>query len=183
MPNRWNISLNYYYTLCLSLPVYVIAFPQLYSHMFRQVSDKLQITVFFISFFFRGRKFLERSKKSNENYHYLGQLQVSEKRNSSIIHMFIIQSLIDCSIKSSLPSTVFSLQQKFKKYEVVRCPATFRGLWTKVELTGFDRKESEQILNPTAIGSSRKDWLTRLFSFKQAELRVFSLFFWRFFKN
>jgi len=36
MPNRWNISLNYYYTLCLSLPVYVIAFPQLYSHMFRQ---------------------------------------------------------------------------------------------------------------------------------------------------
>ena len=38
MPNRWNISLNYYYTLCLSLPVYVIAFPQLYSHMFRQVS-------------------------------------------------------------------------------------------------------------------------------------------------
>ena len=39
MPNRWNISLNYYYTLCLSLPVYVIAFPQLYSHMFRQVSD------------------------------------------------------------------------------------------------------------------------------------------------
>ena len=37
MPNSWNISLNYYYVLILVLPAYVIIFPQLYSHMFRQV--------------------------------------------------------------------------------------------------------------------------------------------------
>jgi len=38
MPNSWNISLNYYYVLILVLPAYVIIFPQLYSHMFRQRS-------------------------------------------------------------------------------------------------------------------------------------------------
>ena len=104
MPNRWNISLNYYYTLCLSLPVYVIAFPQLYSHMFRQVSDTSPITV---NPLFRERKFLERSKKSNEkNYHYLSTAQ----SNSSIIHMLIIQSLIDCSIKTQFAKYLFTAE-------------------------------------------------------------------------
>ena len=65
MPNRWNISLNYYYMLCLSLPVYVVAFPQLYSHMFRQVFSSANIFISFFIVFLSARKCWARSSKLN----------------------------------------------------------------------------------------------------------------------
>jgi very-long-chain (3R)-3-hydroxyacyl-CoA dehydratase len=36
LPNSWNLSFDYYYVLIGVIPLYVIFFPQLYSHMFRQ---------------------------------------------------------------------------------------------------------------------------------------------------
>ncbi|CAG5095319.1 Oidioi.mRNA.OKI2018_I69.XSR.g14132.t1.cds [Oikopleura dioica] len=36
LPNTWNLSFDYYYVLIGIIPLYVIYFPQLYSHMFRQ---------------------------------------------------------------------------------------------------------------------------------------------------
>jgi len=41
LPNSWNISFNYYYILLTILPLYIVIFPQLYSHMFRQRSKIL----------------------------------------------------------------------------------------------------------------------------------------------
>lgn len=45
LPNSWNISFNYYYILITCLPCYVVIFPQLYSHMFRQRSKVLHPVV------------------------------------------------------------------------------------------------------------------------------------------
>jgi len=36
MPNKWNISVEYYYILWAMFPLYIIVFPQLYFHMFKQ---------------------------------------------------------------------------------------------------------------------------------------------------
>ena len=46
LPNSWNISFNYYYILLTILPLYIVIFPQLYSHMFRQV-EILCITLYY----------------------------------------------------------------------------------------------------------------------------------------
>ena len=53
LPNAWNISFNFYYILIALLPGYIVIFPQLYSHMFRQVILKLtrKLNIFFSSNF------------------------------------------------------------------------------------------------------------------------------------
>jgi len=41
MPNKWNISIEYYYCLWATFPLYVMLFPQLYFHMFKQRAKAL----------------------------------------------------------------------------------------------------------------------------------------------
>ena len=41
MPNKWNMSIEYYYILWALFPLYVMVFPQLYFHMFKQRSKAL----------------------------------------------------------------------------------------------------------------------------------------------
>merc|ERR1712226_1554351 len=36
LPNKWNFSFEYYYVLFGTFPLYVVLFPQLYFHMFKQ---------------------------------------------------------------------------------------------------------------------------------------------------
>jgi len=41
LPNKWNFSFEYYYVLLGTFPLYVLLFPQLYFHMFKQRSKAL----------------------------------------------------------------------------------------------------------------------------------------------
>lgn len=41
MPNKWNISIEFYYILWSLFPIYVLVFPQLYFHMFKQRAKAL----------------------------------------------------------------------------------------------------------------------------------------------
>ena len=56
LPNSWNISFNYYYILLTILPLYIVIFPQLYSHMFRQVEILSYFEIVWLNDIFSGAK-------------------------------------------------------------------------------------------------------------------------------